>query len=109
MNSRVMACRAAGIAGAFAAMLLAHSAAAGDTMIVYGKRMQRPEASVIAQPEVDTAATLVALNDDLRASIRDEIRASLRDSFSALRVEIAKDQGAANDVEVALLGARVGV
>ena len=109
MNTQELASRAAGIAGTLAALLLAHSAAADDTIIVYGKRMQKPEASAIAQPEVDSAGVLVALNDELRASIHADVQASLRAQFSALRVEMAREQGVASEVKVASLGARAGV
>jgi len=52
---------------------------------------------------------VVALNDEIRASIREDIRASLRESFSALRVEIAGNQGDGGDIKIAALGVRAGV
>lgn len=109
MNAQGMAGCAAGIAGALAALLLAHSAAADDTIIVYGKRLQKPEASAIAQAEVDSAGVLVALGEELRASVHEGVRASLRDGFSALRVEMAREQGIASEAKVASLGTRAGV
>ena len=109
MNAQAMASRAAGIAGVLAALLLAHSAAAEDTIIVYGKRLQKPDASAITQPEVDSAGVLVALNEELRASIHADVQASLRAQFSALRVEMAREQDVASEVKLASLRARAGV
>lgn len=108
MNAQGMARRAARIAGTLAALLLAQSAVADDTMIVYGKRVQEPDASAIAEPEVDSAGVLVALHADLRASIHADIEASLRDGFSALRMEMAREQGIVSEVKVASLGIRAG-
>lgn len=109
MNAQGSAGRAAGIVGALAALLLAHGAAADDTMIVYGKRMVKPETVELEQPAVDTAGIVVALNDEIRASMGEAIRASLRDGFSALHAEIARNQGAGSDTKVALLATRAGV
>jgi len=108
MNAKGSAGRIAGIVVAVATLLLAHSAAADDSMTVYGKRMTKPEAAALAQPAVDTAGLLATLHDDLRASIHEDIRASLRDGFSALRVEIAEGREAANDIQVAAVAARAG-
>jgi hypothetical protein len=109
MNAQGSAGRAAGIVGALAALLLAHDAAADDTMIVYGKRMQKPEAARIARPAMDSAGILVALREDLTASVREDVRISLRDGFEALCAEITRDRGEAIEVKVASLGTRAGV
>ena len=109
MNAQGTAGHVAGIVGALAALLMAHGAAADDTMIVYGKRMAKPEAVALEQPAADTARMIVALNDEIRASIREDIRESLRQGFSALRVEIAKSQVADSDIKVASLATRTGV
>jgi hypothetical protein len=109
MNAHGTASRAALIVGALTASLLAHAAAADDVMIVYGKRTEALEASGITQPEISEAGVLLAMRDDLRASIHGDIRASLRDDFSALRLEIARDSRTANDIKVASLAISAGV
>ena len=109
MNAQGSAGRAAGIVGVLAAVLLAHKAAADDTMIVYGKRMVKPDVAELAQPAVDAAGILVSLHDDLRTAIHEDIQSSLRAGFDALRAEIAKDQGEAANVKVASVTTRTGV
>ena len=109
MNAQGSAGRAAGIVGALATLLLAHDAAAGDTMIVYGKRLVKPEVSELARPAVETVGILVALNDELRATILEDIQNSLRDGFDALRMHLAEEQGEAIGIKVASLPTRTGV
>ena len=98
MNAHGKPGRAASIVGALATLLLTHSATADDVMIVYGKRIEAPEADDLAKASFDAGGFRVALHDD--------IRASLRESFLALRVAIAADDAAASEVQVASLAAR---
>lgn len=109
MNAQGKARRTASIVGALAAMLLTHAAAADEVMIVYGKRMDKPEASEIARVETGSAGVPVALRDEIRAAIHDDLRDSLREGLQALSLEVGSDQGAAREVKVATLAPPTGV
>lgn len=98
MNAHGKAGRPARIVGAALALLLTHTATADDVMIVYGKRVAVTGERDVAVPAFDSEGFRVALHED--------IRASLRESVLALRTEIAKDEAAARDVQIASLGMR---
>jgi hypothetical protein len=101
MNAHGKAGRAASVISAVAALLLMHTAAADDTIVVYGKRLEMPEQHDLELPQFDSAGFLAALHDDIRASLRDDLR--------ALRAQLEKDRNAARQVKVAALDTRTGV
>lgn len=109
MNAQGSAGRAAGIVGALAALLLAHTAAADEVVIVSGKRMDKPEVSETARTEPAAAGVPVALTDEIRTSIQEELRDSLRENLEALSLEAVKDEGAAPEVKVATIAPSSGV
>jgi len=108
MNAQGTARRTASIIGALAGLLLTHAAAADDVLIVYGKRMEKPDASELARVEPHSAAAPVALHDEIRESIHDDLRNSLRDGLQALSLEVG-NEAVTRDVKVASLAPPTGV
>ncbi len=109
MNAHGSARRTASCIGALAALLLTHAAAADEVMIVYGKRIDKPEASGIARVEPASAGLPVALEDEIREAIHEDLRNSLREGLQALSVAAGIDAGAAREVKVATLTPPTGV
>jgi hypothetical protein len=109
MNAHGVARRTASIIGALAALLLTHTAAADEVMIVSGKRMDKPATAELASVEAPSADLPAALEDEVRESINNDLRNSLRDGLQALSLELGKDESEAREVKVATLAPPTGV
>jgi hypothetical protein len=100
MKAHGKAGRAASVVSALASLLLAHSVAADDEIVVYGEHLEDHAERDLASAQIDSAELLVALHDELRASLRNDLL--------ALRIQTDKDRGSARAMTVATVAARTG-